>query len=87
MERPANNLIDWSRPVRSIDNPQCVGIVLAADGINGKRPVFMRHDMSAERERNDQNAAKWTAFRYDEYGRCHSHKLPSPFDLQNFEAA
>lgn len=83
MERPANKLIDWSLPVRSIDHPERTGIVKAADGINGKRPVIMSHKGKVgvpDAEKMDG----CTTYRYDDYGRCHTHKQCSPFDLENY---
>lgn len=84
--RPANKLIDWDRPVRSIDNPELIGIVLPVDHIPERRRVAMLHKAAYGRPDLGGRDNNFTAFRYDEYGRCHSHKWPSPFDIENFAA-
>lgn len=85
-ERPATKLIDWSRPVRSIENPGLIGIVLPDDHIVGRKRVAMLHRATVGTPvLEGKGAAEYTVYRYDEYGRCHTHKLCSPFDLENFE--
>ena len=85
-ERPAHKLIDWDMPVRSIDKPGLVGIVLPDDHIVGRKRVAMLHRATAGTPDMEASVGipGYTVFRYDEYGRCHSHKWHSPYDLENF---